>query len=178
MSRRIVAGAVVVLVEGYLYWRYRASGAQFHFWLHGLFGAALAAFTLTVIGLARRSPARPIWRAGLAGHAYAAGPDLVFLTLGIVHQLWMDAFAFHITIHLIPAPLATMFAVFTLSLLGWAATTLGRWRIAALLTGAAVAVTVVAFALRAPLPRTLDELRADPGLALICPLAAPPPTAL
>ncbi|MBA3621238.1 MAG: hypothetical protein M3493_11375 [Actinomycetota bacterium] len=177
MTRGIVMGVVVAAVEGYLYWRYRALGAQFHFWLHGLLGAALAAFVLTVVGLVRRRPARPVWRAGLAGHAYSAGPDLVFLTLGVVHELWMDVFAFHITLHLIPAPLATMFAVFALSLVGWAATTLGRWRAAALLAGTAVAVTVAAFALRTPLPRTLEDVRADPGLALICPLAATPPTA-
>ena len=45
--RHVITAVVVVAVESYLYWRYRALGAEFHFWLHGLFGAAIGVATTT-----------------------------------------------------------------------------------------------------------------------------------
>jgi len=43
-----------VLFEAWMYDRYAALGAQFHFWLHGLFGAALGLAALTLFRLASR----------------------------------------------------------------------------------------------------------------------------
>jgi hypothetical protein len=45
------------------------------------------------------------WEAGWLGHVYSAVPDVLCLGFGVLHVLWMDVFAFHITVHFIPAPL-------------------------------------------------------------------------
>lgn len=75
MSRRLWITAVLVAVtEGYLHVRYAALGAQFHFWLHGLVGAALGVSALTAVRAVRafrggrdstRGALAP-WEAGLA----------------------------------------------------------------------------------------------------------------
>lgn len=56
--RRGFLVAAALAVEGYLYWRYAVRGALFHFWLHGLFGAALVglAAVTTVVAVAVRAP--------------------------------------------------------------------------------------------------------------------------
>jgi len=169
--RWVLTAALVIAVEAYLFRRYSQLGAVFHFWLHGLFGAALGFFALTVVTLVRRRRVGDVWTAGFLGHVYSAAPDVAFLTVGVLHYLWMDVFAFHVSLHFVPAPLVTMFSVFAFSVTAWAAATLGRRRIAAGLLALAVAVTSVALAVRRPIPDTLTELRADPSLALLCPLA-------
>ena len=78
-----VQACVVVAVEGYLYWRYRALGAEFHFWLHGLFGAAIGVAATTGWALLRRRRPAAVWGPGLAGHVYSAFPDALFLSAGI-----------------------------------------------------------------------------------------------
>lgn len=108
MSRRILSAVLVLLVEGYLYVRYAQLDAEFHFWLHGLLGGALGMAAVTAVRLAsrRRPHGRPAvapWGAGGAGHLYSAVPDVLFLSFGVLHVLWMDVFAFHITVHFIPA---------------------------------------------------------------------------
>ena len=162
--------AVVVVVEAYLFSRYRALGAEFHFWLHGLFGAALGVGALTVVGLIRRKQPKPVWTAGLAGHLYSAFPDVLFLAVGVLHYLWMDVFAFHIALHFIPAPLITMFVVFALTLAAWALATAAKRRASVVALTTAVTVTAVALILRAPLPDTLEDVRETPEIALLCPL--------
>lgn len=109
--RQTVTLALIVLVEVNLSFRYAELGAQFHFWLHGLFGAALGLAGLTVLRLVtawrrNRDPASGAvapWEAGWLGHLYSAPPDVLFLIFGVLHVLWMDVFAFHITRHFIPA---------------------------------------------------------------------------
>lgn len=65
MTRRgWISAVLVLLTEGYLYYRYTLFGAEFHFWLHGLFGAALGLTALTIVRLAtsrrrRDDPASP-----------------------------------------------------------------------------------------------------------------------
>lgn len=122
-SRAVTSGVAVVLVEGYLYYSYAQLDAQFHFWLHALLGAALGLAALTGLRLLLAHPRTGTsstgtapWAAGLTGHLYSALPDVLFLGFGVLHMLWMDAFAFHITIHFIPAPLLTVLAVFLLTL--------------------------------------------------------------
>lgn len=168
--RHAVGAAVVVAVEGYVFWRYQRLGAEFHFWLHGLFGGAIGVAVLTAWSLLRRHRARPAWAAGFAGHLYSALPDALFLGAGILHQLWMDAFAFHIAVHLIPEPLVTMLGVFALSLLAWLAASAGRpaWAVTGLIV--ATAVTTVALLVAPPIPTTLQQLRDLPQIALLCPL--------
>ncbi len=172
--RRMLSVAVVLAVEGYLYYRYALLGAHFHFWLHALFGAALGCSLLAVFAVVRRRPLGNVWGVGLTGHLYSAFPDLLFIGGGVLHYLWMDAFALHISLHFIPAPLVTMLAVFALSLGGWAAATLGRRRVAVGLVGCAVVATTAALSVRTPLPTSLEEFREERTLAFFCPLVVPP----
>lgn len=165
----IVAGAVIA-VEVWLYLRYAELGAQFHFWLHGLFGGAIGLGLLAAWRLVRPTALSP-WGPGFLGHLYSAFPDVLFLSAGIVHMYWMDAFAFHISLHFIPAPLWWMLGVFVLALSG---ERLAAHRRRAATLGAlmlSVGAVVLGLALRAPLPDTLQDVRAAPGIAVMCPLA-------
>lgn len=171
MNPRVLAVGIMGVVEVYLFQRYRWLGSEFHFWLHGLFGAALGVGLLTLVELTRGpSRRRSVLAAGFVGHLYSAMPDVLFLGAGILHYMWMDAFAFHIALHFIPAPLATMLGVFTLALAGWGCAVLGRRRLATVALVAAALVTGGALLVRAPLPATLTEVRAAPGLTLLCPV--------
>ncbi|MEJ7817248.1 MAG: hypothetical protein WKF49_01095 [Thermoleophilaceae bacterium] len=83
----------------------------------------------------------------------------------------MDAFAFHISLHFIPAPLWWMLGVFVLAVSG---ERLAAHRRCAAALGAlmlSVGAVVLGLALRAPLPDTLQDVRARPGIAVMCPLA-------
>ncbi|UGY91262.1 hypothetical protein [Streptomyces gobiensis] len=174
MSRRAWISATLVLTtEGVLYVGYARYGAQFHFWLHGLFGGALGLAALTIVRIAtsRSGPGRASpWESGFLGHIYSALPDLLFLGFGVLHVLWMDLFAFHITLHFIPAPLYTMLAVFVLTLAAYGLAMICRpWSAAAVLAAAA-AVVVIALAFAAPIPHSVQQIRDHPGLSLLCPV--------
>ena len=168
--RHVITAVVVVAVEGYLYWRYRALGAQFHFWLHGLFGAAIGVAGTTGWALLRRRRPGAVWGPGLVGHVYSAFPDALFLSAGILHALWMDVFAFHIAVHLVPAPLITMLGVFALALLAWLAASLDGSRMAVAALVLAVGVTTVALLVAPAIPTTVEQIRDAPEIALLCPL--------
>lgn len=162
---------LVIAAEAYLYWRYAALDALFHYWLHSLAGATIGLFLLTLWGVIRRRPPQQAWAAGFLGHLYSATPDVLFLAAGVLHVAWMDVFALHITIHFIPAPLAVLFVVFTVTLGSWAAASLGRRRAAVSGLAGVVALLATALALAGEPPATLQDLRRDPRLALLCPLA-------
>ncbi len=136
---------VVVAAEAYLYWRYAALDALFHYWVHFLAGATIGLFLLTLWGLVRRRPPRQAWAAGFLGHLSSATPDVLFLAAGVLHVAWMDVFALHITVHFIPAPLAVLFIVLAVTLGSWAAASLGRRWVA--VGGLAVVVVLLAAAL-------------------------------
>ena len=101
MRRHYLGAAVVLLAEAYLYWHYAQLHAGFHYWLHGLLGAALGLDGLTgarlVTALRRPTLGQPpvrgclltAWEAAALGHLYAAFPDILFLTLGLPHGYWM-----------------------------------------------------------------------------------------
>lgn len=177
-TRQVVTLVLVLLIEAYLYTRYAQFGAQFHFWLHGLFGAALGLAALTVVRMVTtwrrgRDPASGAvapWEAGWLGHLYSAVPDVLFLGFGVLHVLWMDVFAFHITLHFIPAPLLTMLALFLLTLLAYGLAVSRHTRTAATSLGIGAVILSVALALAAPLPGSIHDLRTDRGIAL-CPVA-------
>lgn len=101
------------------------------------------------------------------GHLYSALPDVAFLTGGVLHDCWMDVFAFHITAHFIPAPL-TALALFLLALAGYALAASGRPRpaVAGLgALGAAALLATVALWAAAPIPDDIQDLRSNSRLA-------------
>jgi hypothetical protein len=175
MRRGYLTAAVVLLAEVYLYSRYAELGAQFHYWLHGLLGAALGLSVLSATRLlAHRRPTQDpqprqpwltAWAAAGLGHLYSAFPDILFLAAGVVHDHWMDAFALHITIHFIPSPLPTMLAVFLLALASYGLATSQRSGPAAAATAGAALAVAVALPLAAPVPDDIQDLRSDPRLA-------------
>ena len=174
--RRWLSLLLVVGFEVYLYDAYADLGAQFHFWLHSLFGAALGLAALTLLRLARRRRDGAVapWESGWLGQLYSAFPDILFLGFGVLHMLWMDVFALHITLHFVPRPLLTMWALFALTLLGYGLAMTGRRRtsLATLSVSGAVLASVLAAA--PDVPSTIGELRDHDGLALICPVFTHP----
>ncbi|WP_341251313.1 hypothetical protein [Euzebya pacifica] len=168
--RTVISAAAVVTVEVGLWWRYAQMGAEFHFWLHGLLGGAIGVAAATVWALARGRRPGAVWGSGFAGHVWSAFPDVLFISAGILHQLWMDAFAFHIAIHLIAAPLVTMLGVFALTLLAWLLASWGRPALAGGAIGLAAGVTTVALLLAPGIPTSIEQLRESPQIALLCPL--------
>ena len=178
--RHRVTAALVVAFEVWLYTRYAALGAQFHFWLHTLFGAALGLVALSVLRLARRRTdgTTAPWEAGWLGQLYSVFPDILFLAFGVLHMLWMDVFALHISLHFVPRPLLTMWVLFTLSLLAYGLSRSGRRRLCASVLVAFVVAGALSLALARDLPVTLGEVRDHDGLAVMCPVllhsASPP----
>ena len=175
MSRRhAVSAALVTGFEVWLYTRYAALGAEFHFWLHTLFGAALGLAALTLLRVLRRRRDGSVapWEAGWLGQFYSVLPDILFLVFGVLHMMWMDVFALHISLHFVPRPLPTMWVLFTLTLIAYGLAASGRRRgsLAVLSVFAAVGVgTLVA----APgVPSRISEVRGHDGLALLCPVIA------
>ena len=178
MTRRHwISAALVILTEGYLYIRYVQLGAEFHFWLHGLFGAALGLAALTAVRMLRShrrgsDPARGVvapWEGGFLGHLYSAVPDVLFLGFGVLHVLWMDVFAFHITLHFIPAPLVAMLMLFVLTLGAYGLAASRHPGSAAGTLAVASGVLVVAVLLAEPIPNSLTDLHIDRGFGL-CPV--------
>ncbi|MGH8909758.1 MAG: hypothetical protein ACRD0K_25515 [Egibacteraceae bacterium] len=172
--QRPPAWLVVLAVQAYLFSRYLRLGAEFHYWLHGLAGAALGLMALTAAALARSRRPDRVWALALTGALYSAAPDILFIAADLVHERWMDAFAFHIAVHFVPVPLAAAFTVFAVALGAWAATALGRRALAAALLVIALAASGAALLARSPVPTTLAEIRDQTqtgGVALLCPLA-------
>lgn len=81
----------------------------------------------------------------------------------------MDVFAFHITIHFIPAPLVTMLAVFLLTLAAYGLAMSSRRPAAVGALTAVGGVLVAALAFAEPIPDDIHQLLVDRGLAL-CPI--------
>ena len=162
MSRRQrVAAVLVVAVEVYFFIRYAENGALFHFWLHLLLGGwvGLGLLTLHRLATRRTSPVRP-WNAGFFGHMYSAVPDVLFLMIGLLHYLWMDVFALHITAHFLwPNALVAGLVLWTLAVLAHGAAVCGGRALAAGALATSLAFLATGIALRAPLPSTLEELR-------------------
>lgn len=109
------------------------------------------------------------WESGIAGHLYSAVPDVLFLGFGVLHVLWMDVFAFHITLHFVPVPLLTMLALFLLTLAGYglAASRHGWYAGTTLVT--ALGVLLLALSLAAPIPGSIHDVQVDRGFVL-CPV--------
>jgi hypothetical protein len=161
--RQRVAAVLVITVELYFFYRYAENGALFHFWLHLLLGGWVGLGLLTVHRLLTRrgSRVRP-WNAGFFGHMYSALPDVLFLAAGLLHATWMDVFALHITAHFLwPNALVMGLVLWTLAVLAHGAAVWGARRLASVALVAGIAFLLLGVSLRAPLPSTLGQLRAQ-----------------
>jgi hypothetical protein len=167
--RRLLAPLLVVAAEVGIYLRYAAFGAEFHYWLHGLFGAALGFLLVAALRLAgRRPPTAAVWVAGLLAHLVSSTPDALYLNLGVVHVRWMDVFAFHISIHFVDRPLLVVLMAFVGALAAWGAAVLRRPALALSCSALVVLVAAGALATRAPIPSSLAEVREQAAGRLIC----------
>ncbi len=166
-----VAPLLALAFEAYLYRGYVELDAVLHYWLHSLMGAVVGIAALTLVALVRRRTPRGVWAAGAGGHLFSAVPDVLFLVAGILHVRWMDVFVLHITVHFVPVPLATLFALFVAVLGAWVATLYGRRLTGAVTLAAVAVVTIAALMLADDPPDSLRQLREEPRLALVCPLA-------
>jgi hypothetical protein len=174
VTRRGFLVAALAALEAWLLVRYREFGAQFHYFLHGFAGVAVGLALLTLVR-ARQQPGTGAWRVSpwlvaALGHVFSAFPDVLFLTVEALHVGWMDVFLAHISIHFIPAPFALPYALFALAVVSWLAQRLGRVRLGALVGVLVLATLAVALAVRDPLPRSLEEIRDEPAIALRCQL--------
>ncbi|MDL2341943.1 MAG: hypothetical protein QFB87_02615 [Patescibacteria group bacterium] len=170
--RHLLTASFICIVEVIFYREYAHFGAEFHFWLHGLFGGALGLAALTLWQLStNRQPKLNSWEAGALGHLYSAVPDFLFIFFGILHMYWMDVFAIHISIHFIPAPVPTMLVVFLLTLVAYGLVNDGRRRLAITSLIAALVLVGVALLFRQPIPTNLQQLQAhNRGYAWLCPM--------
>lgn len=150
-----------------MYYRYALLAAQFHFWLHGLFGAALGLAALTLLRMVtiRRRPRHDPATGTVApreaswlSHIYSALPDVLFLGFGVLHMMWTDVFAFHITLHFVPAPLSTMLVLFVLTLLAYGLAASRKPVLASGTLLAATGILLAALALAEPIPDSLADL--------------------
>jgi len=89
---------------------------------------------------------------------YSVVPDVLLLTIGLLHATRMDVFALHITAQFLwPSALVAALVLWTLAVGGCVAAVVGASRTAAAARTASLAF--LALALRAPMPSTLQESR-------------------
>lgn len=175
--RHIVTACLIIFVEVIFYRQYASLNAEFHFWLHGLFGAAIGLTAVTVWNLVKRKqPALSGWEAGALGHIYSAVPDIIFVAFGVLHMYWMDVFALHISIHFLPAPVATMLIIFLLSLIAYGLTAEGYRKGAGGCLVLALLILSTALLFKAPVPTNLREVQShNQKYAWLCPMWAVDP---
>jgi len=176
-AARLALAAGLVVLEGYVYVRYRQFGAQFHYLLHGFAGAAAGLVLLVTARLTGHGWGVAPWVAVVAGRLVSALPDVLFLTVEVPHQRWMDVFVAHIAIHLVPWATTWSFALFCLAVLAMTVLLLGWRRQAAVAAALTALVAAVGLAVRQPVPRTLEDLRSRPQLACVIPGLAGEPAA-
>ncbi len=171
--RHLLTASLIVIVEVLFYRQYAQLGAEFHFWLHSLFGAALGIVVLVTWQLMR--PRRPVrlsaWEAGAIGHLYSAVPDILFIAVGLLHMYWMDIFALHISLHFVRQPIMTMLALFLLALLAYGLLQSGRRQLSVSVVGVWLLVLSLSLLLRYPVPRNLRQLQQhNHQYAWLCPM--------
>lgn len=158
--RHVITASFIVFIEVILYRQYASLNSEFHFWLHGLFGAAIGLTALTIWNLVSRKPAAISgWEAGFLGHIYSAVPDILFIIFGVLHMYWMDVFALHISVHFLPAPVATMLGIFFISLMAYGLSSDGYRKAATACLVVMVSVLSISTAFKAPVPTNLREVQ-------------------
>lgn len=174
---RLALTAGLVILEGYVFVRYREFGAEFHYLLHGFTGAAVGLVLLVGARLTGHGQGVAPWVAVAIGRLVAALPDILYLTVEVPHQRWMDLFVAHIAVHLVPSAVAWSLALFVLGVVAMTAVLLGRRRVAAAGVVLTAVLAVGGLAVREPIPRTLEELRSRPQLTCVIPALAAAPAA-
>lgn len=93
---------VLIAAEAGLYATYSAHDARFHWATHFLVAMTVSALFL-LTGLLVTGVPRPrfLLLVVLGVHLFAMAPD-IFFRAGAPHQLWMDVFLGHITVHSLP----------------------------------------------------------------------------
>lgn len=174
--RVLLAVAAVLVVEVVAGIAYARRGTGVHYWLHLMNGVTAGAAVWAVVLLRRpwvdRSGAGAI-TAVAAGHLFAAVPDLLFLWGGVLHVRWMDVFAVHIRIHMVPQALWTSLVLLAVALGAWRLADAGRRRSAAAAVAALVVLTAGALLAAPPIPTSVAEVQALAPDQLWCELAAP-----
>ena len=171
--RHLLTASCIVVVEVLFYRQYAHLGAEFHFWLHSLFGAALGVtgVTLWQLILPRKIMKLSAWEAGFLGHVYSAIPDILFVAVGVLHMYWMDVFALHITLHFVRQPILTMLILFLLSLLAYGCLQSSQRRLSQYVVVAWFIILGGSLLLRHPLPHSLRQIRQPHHqYAWLCPM--------
>lgn len=163
-----------MLLEAYLYIRYAAVGAEYHFWLHGLIGGIIGVSILTAWRLLRASRGKTFrpWEAGALGHIYSAVPDILFITTGMLHMYWMDIFGLHISVHYIPYPILTLIGLGVLTSVSYMLAVRHHtgWSVRCLVL--LLVYAFLAFSFRQPLPDSYEALTTfDAHQSVLCPFA-------
>lgn len=159
MSRGGILVGTALAAEIGLYLGYVGLGAQYHYWLHGLVGAAAGLGALTVRILLGRAPVGTgaVVSAALAGHLLSAVPDVLFRIGRLPHQPWMDLFLFHIRVHLVPWPLVGALAVLLITSGALVSAMYARRVAASAALGAAVIIAVSGLVAAAPIPDSIQD---------------------
>ena len=171
--RHLTSASLIVVVEVLFYRQYAHLGAEFHFWLHSLFGAALGIVALTSWQLLRPQNKNTIsaWEAGFIGHIYSAIPDVLFIAVGVLHMYWMDIFALHITLHFVRQPILTMLVLFLIALLAYGCTKSDKRGLGHAFVIAWLVVLGGSLLFRHPVPHNLRQLQQhNHQYAWLCPM--------
>ena len=171
--RHLISASLIVIIEILFYRQYAQRGAEFHFWVHSLFGAALGIVVVTIWLLCRpkRSTGLSAWEAGFIGHAYSAIPDFLFIAVGILHMYWMDIFALHISLHFVRQPVLTMLLLFLTALLAYGCVRSGRRTYGRYLVICWLVLLGGSLLFRHPIPTNLRQLQHhERSYAWLCPM--------
>lgn len=171
--RHLISASLIVIVESLFYRQYAHLGAEFHFWLHSLFGAALGIMALVLWQLLRpnRQTKLSAWEAGFIGHFYSAVPDILFITFGVLHMYWMDIFALHISIHFVRQPVLTMLILLLLALLAYGLVQSNKRTLGLSCVGVWFLILSLSLLFRYPIPQNLMQLQQhNHQYAWLCPM--------
>ena len=137
---------------------YLVRGTWWHWLLHVPIGIGVGLAAGALAGAWRPGRAQPVLGWALAGELVSLIPDLMFRFLRMPHELSMDVFLGHISVHRGPSPVLVALTVLLLG--GWAfvAGTARRRRTAVALAVATLGLLLVACLLAAPLPTRLAQL--------------------
>ncbi len=164
VGRRALLAVALIAWEAVFARAYILRGTSWHLLLHTLIGVGLGLAAAAWWSSVRRRPTSALQWA-LGGQLLSSFPDLLFVFGRVPHQLWMDAFVGHVSVHTAPQPLLVALGIFLLGGWAWERATAGARRAGSLLGAAAAGLLVLALATHAPLPTTLGDYSSVPTSA-------------